>query len=171
MVFIFNTPLYRIWIFIWKYGGNKNFNSKPLDHKASILCHAEYLTGFKRNETLAHAEYSTNFNCDKSKKLSVQEIDLVTYPRNRWMIMQHYRSSLRLFSRIYFITPRRLSSWNHSHSIPDVAKPVHEIVQELLLIAQLPEPHCSTFLQSQDLSESGGYEISNWCIWNIQIHL
>jgi hypothetical protein len=39
------------------------------------------------------------------------------------------------------------------------------------LIAQLPEPHCSTFLQSQDLSESGGYEISNWCIWNIQIHL
>jgi hypothetical protein len=76
------------------------------------------------------------------------------------MILQHYQPSLRLFSRIYFITPR-LSSSNHSHSIPDVAKPVHEIVQELLLIAQLPEPHCSTFLQSQDLSESGGYEISN----------
>ena len=41
---------------------------------------------------------------------------------------------------------------NNFGSIPDAANPVHEIVQGLLLIEQLPEPHCSIFLQFQDLS-------------------
>ena len=45
-------------------------------------------------------------------------------------------------------------------SIPDVAKPEHEIVQGLPLIEQLPEPHCSIFLQFQDLSVKGGHKIS-----------
>ena len=39
---------------------------------------------------------------------------------------------------------------NNFGSILDVANPVHEIVQGMLLIQQIPKPHCSIFLQLQD---------------------
>jgi len=48
------------------------------------------------------------------------------------------------------------TKWPQNDDIPDVAKPEHEIVQGLPLIEQLPEPHCSIFLQFQDLSVKGG---------------
>jgi hypothetical protein len=86
------------------------------------------------------------FSSDKTSKVTIQEsaVEIESYTQ------QANHNSLNDLE----------SQSNQTCGIPGVANPVHETVQELLLIEQLPELHCSTFLQFQDLSVKRGHKIS-----------